>query len=106
MVTEEFSLKTNYLIDTKKLKGIINNEHISGALQMWRTDLEDTSYSYKGIMASPTQIENLFGHLGISSNDTTVIYDNNRLCEATRLWWILQNYNFKNTKMLQGGIET
>jgi thiosulfate/3-mercaptopyruvate sulfurtransferase len=28
------------------------------------------------------------------------------LREAERLWWILQNYNFKNIKILQGGIES
>mgnify|MGYP002380030654 FL=1 len=26
------------------------------------------------------------------------------MCEASRLWWILQNYDFKNIKLLHGGI--
>jgi thiosulfate/3-mercaptopyruvate sulfurtransferase len=54
-------------------------------------------------MASKGQIEQLFGQLGISSEDTIVIYDDNGVCEAARLWWILQNYNFDNVKLLNGG---
>lgn len=115
-------VKPNYLIEATELKLIqadssikiidfrekefYNKEHIEGALQMWRTDIEDTTYAYSGMMASPKKIEILFGNLGINSNDTIVIYDDNGLCEASRLWWILQNYNFKNVKMLHGGIES
>ena len=91
------------IIDFRK-KEIYENEHIVGALNIWRTDIEDTSYPYSGIMASKTQIESLFGQLGITTDDTIIVYDDNGLCEASRLWWILQNYDFKNIKLLHGGI--
>ncbi len=113
-------IEANYLVEAKDLKAIINlehikvldfrkkevysKEHIVGALNIWRTDIEDASYPYKGIMASKTQIEALFGKLGIKTTDTIIVYDDNALCEASRLWWILQNYEFKNIKMLDGGI--
>ncbi len=114
------SIEVNYLVEAKDLKAIINQqhikvldfrkkevyrkEHIVGALNIWRTDIEDASYPYKGIMASKPQIEALFGKLGIKTTDTLIVYDDNGLCEASRLWWILQNYDFKNIKMLHGGI--
>ena len=114
-------IKNEYLIEAEALLPIINNknikvidfrkkqfynqEHIVGAVQMWRDDIEDTSYVYKGMKASAAQIEKLFGSLGISTNDTLVVYDNKGLCETARLWWILQNYQYKNIKMLHGGIE-
>ena len=91
------------IIDFRK-KEIYENEHIVGALNIWRTDIEDISYPYSGIMASKTQIESLFGQLGITTDDTIIVYDDNGLCEASRLWWILQNYDFKNIKLLHGGI--
>ena len=91
------------IIDFRK-KEIYENEHIVGALNIWRTDIEDTSYPYSGIMASKTQIESLFGQLGIATDDTIIVYNDNGLCEASRLWWILQNYDFKNIKLLHGGI--
>ncbi|MFT7234251.1 MAG: thiosulfate/3-mercaptopyruvate sulfurtransferase, partial [Cyclobacteriaceae bacterium] len=58
-----------------------------------------------GMMASPTQIENLFSRLGIGANDTLIVYDDNGLCNAARLWWILQNYNFTNVKLFHGGLD-
>ena len=113
-------VEATYLIEANELKGIAQqpnikiidfrkkeiyeNEHIVGALNLWRTDIEDTSYPYSGIMASKTQIESLFGQLGIATDDTIIVYDDNGLCEASRLWWILQNYDFKNIKLLHGGI--
>jgi len=113
-------VEVTYLIEANELKGIAQqpnikiidfrkkeiyeNEHIVGALNIWRTNIEDTSYPYSGIMASKTQIESLFGQLGITTDDTIIVYDDNGLCEASRLWWILQNYDFKNIKLLHGGI--
>lgn len=46
----------------------------------------------------------MFSRLGIDTNDTLIVYDDNGLCKASRLWWILQNYNFKNIKLLHGGL--
>ena len=112
--------KTTFLIEANELKNIAHNpnikiidfrkkeiyerEHINGALNLWRTDIEDTSYPYTGIMASQKQIETLFGKLGVKTEDTIIVYDDNGLCEASRLWWILQNYDFNNIKLLHGGI--
>jgi thiosulfate/3-mercaptopyruvate sulfurtransferase len=91
------------IVDFRK-KEIYNDEHIIGAINIWRTDIEDTSYDYEGMMASPSQMEELFGKLGIKTGDTLVIYDDKGLCDAARLWWVLQNYDYNNVKLLHGGI--
>ena len=114
-------LENEFIIEAESLKQVINNkhikiidfrkkenyniEHIKKAVQMWRTDIEDTTYPYKGMKANAKQIEKLFGSLGISSLDTIVVYDNKGLCETSRLWWILQIHQFKNIKMLHGGLK-
>ena len=114
-------LRSDYLIEAEELKQIIGQEnikvidfrkredfdkkHIAGALNIWRSDIEDSSYSYDGMMASPAQIETLFSELGISNQDMLVIYDDNGLCDAARLWWVLQNYDFINVKLLNGGLQ-
>lgn len=95
-------MPTFKIVDFRKNEEYMKG-HIAGALNIWRTDIEDTSYAYNGVMASPTQLEMLFTNLGISANDTLIIYDDNGLCDASRLWWILQNYGFTNVRMLQGG---
>lgn len=120
-INNDDSTQLNYLINANELVSVINQknikiinfrekevydkEHITDAIHLWRTDFEDTSYPYNGAMPSTKQLETLFGSLGISNEDTLIVYDGNDLCEAARFWWILQNYDFKNIKMLQGGIE-
>lgn len=120
-INNDDSTQLNYLINANELVSVINQknikiidfrekevydkEHITDAIHLWRTDFEDTSYPYNGAMPSTKQLETLFGSLGISNEDTLIVYDGNDLCEAARFWWILQNYDFKNIKRLQGGIE-
>ena len=120
-LTSEKSFQTDYLIEVDAFMSKTKNssfklidfrkkenyeqEHLDGALHIWRNDIEDTTYAYEGMMASKNQIENLFSDLGINNSDTLVVYDDNGLCDATRLWWLLQNYDFTNVKLLHGGIE-
>ncbi|WP_456441816.1 sulfurtransferase [Psychroserpens sp.] len=91
------------ILDFRKAE-FYKKEHIERALNIWRTDIEDTSYPYKGIMAGKEQMETLFSNLGIDTSDTIIIYDDNGLCDSSRLWWILQNYDFTNVKLFHGGI--
>ena len=91
------------ILDFRK-KEKYDKEHIEGALHIWRTDIEDGSYPYGGIMASASQIETLFGKLGVTSEDTIIVYDDIGLCNAARIWWLLQNYEFKKVKLLHGGL--
>lgn len=91
------------IIDFRKVD-IYEEEHIEGALNIWRTAIEDTTYPYKGMMAGKEQLETLFSNLGIDTHDTLIIYDDNGLCDSSRLWWILQNYDFTNVKLFHGGI--
>ena len=119
-IATAITVKVNYLIEVDEFKNIAhqphikiidfrkkeayNKEHIKDALQIWRTDIENASYPFEGMMASGTQIETLFSSLGITTNDTLIIYDDNGLCDAARLWWLLQNYDFTNVKLLHGGL--
>lgn len=77
--------------------------HVKNAINIWRTDIEDNSLPYAGMKASKEQLEKLFRNLGIKSDDTLIVYDDKGLCDAARLWWVLQYYNFSNVKLLDGG---
>ncbi len=81
-----------------------NQGHIQGSVQIWRSDIEDASYPYKGMMCSKSQLEELFGAKGIENSDTVIVYDNVASCDAARLWWVLKNYGFDNVKILNGGL--
>lgn len=93
------------IIDLSHPKVYAKN-HIKNALNIWRSDIEDTSYEYGGMKASKQQLEILFSNLGITNSDTLLLYDDKGLCEAARFWWVLQSYGFTNIKMLNGGITT
>ncbi|NHF59664.1 sulfurtransferase [Flavobacteriaceae bacterium TP-CH-4] len=78
--------------------------HLPGAINIWRNDIEDSMYPYRGMMASKNTIEALFSELGIQNTDTLIVYDNHSGSDAARLWWVLQNYDFGAVKLLNGGI--
>lgn len=91
------------IIDFRKPEAFLK-EHMVNAINIWRTDIDDNSFPYKGIMASRSKIEDLFSRLGIKNEDKLVIYDDNGACDASRLWWVLINYGFNNVKILNGGL--
>jgi thiosulfate/3-mercaptopyruvate sulfurtransferase len=91
------------IIDFRKAKDYAKN-HINGAINIWRTDIEDSSYPYNGMMAKKERIEQLFSKLGVKNTDTLIVYDDKGSCDAARFWWVLKNYDFKSVKILNGGL--
>lgn len=81
-----------------------NEGHIKGSVNIWRSDIEDASYTYKGMICSKQQLESLFRAIGINNDDAVIVYDNVASCDAARLWWVLKNYGFENLKILNGGL--
>lgn len=110
----------NYVVDVTELKTLMGQEniklidfrkkhqynkgHIPGALNLWRSDIENPDHDTAGMMATPAQMEALLGSLGISPSDTIVVYDDNALCDAARFWWVMQNYHHMQVFMLNGGL--
>lgn len=91
------------IIDFRK-EAAYEEGHLPESIRIWRDDIENPNYPYKGMMASKETVEALFSKLGIENDDTLVIYDKHGSYDATRLWWILQNYDFTSVKILDGGI--
>lgn len=101
---KELSKKSNVkIIDFRKLAAYTDG-HIKNSIHIWRSDIEDDSFPYGGMKASKKQLETLFSKLGIDTKDTLLIFDDKGLCDAARLWWVLQYYNFTNVKLLDGGL--
>lgn len=79
--------------------------HLPNAINIWRNDIENPNFPYKGVIASKEQLEKLFSKLSIKNEDTLLIYDDRGLCDAARLWWVLNTYNFTKVKLLNGGLQ-
>ncbi len=118
---EEYASR-KYLIEPEELAELLNNQHaiklidvrkpthfskghIRGAVNIWRNQITDTSFDYGGMMPNKTQMEKLFGELGIAPSDTLIIYDDKAECDAARLWWICKFYGHQNMKLLNGGLK-
>ena len=78
--------------------------HIPGAINIWRTNLENENYPYGGMMPTKEHVEELFSSLGIENDDMLVVYDDKGSVDAARLWWILSYYEFNRIKILNGGL--
>lgn len=79
--------------------------HISGAIHIWRPDIEDRNHPIPGMMAPQAQIEDLMGGVGISDRSMIIVYSDGP--DNGRLWWILAYYGFPLNQMriLDGGID-
>lgn len=78
--------------------------HIPGALNIWRTDIQDNSLPVKGVRSSKKALEAFLGSLGIRNNQTLVIYDDRGSPDAARLWWLLKLYGFEEAHLINGGL--
>ena len=91
------------IVDFRKPE-LYREQHIPNAINLWRTDLENETFSYGGMMPSKEQLEHKLGSLGIDQNDLLVVYDDKGSVDAARFWWILKYYQFDTVKILNGGL--
>ncbi len=79
--------------------------HIPGAVNIWRPDIVDKDHPIPGMMAPPSQIEQLMGRLGITNQNKLIIYSDGP--DNARLWWILAYYGYPigQMKLLDGNLE-
>ena len=52
---------------------------------------------------NPENWAKLIGVLGIDTDASVVVYDDNRTKDAARIWWILRYWGIKNVRLLNGG---
>jgi thiosulfate/3-mercaptopyruvate sulfurtransferase len=103
---KKLSKKKNVKIIDFRKETEFSKGNVKNAINIWRRDIENPIVPYGGMKATKNQLETLFSNLGIENDDTLVIYDDKGLCDAVRMWWVLQYYNFKNVKLLDGGMAT
>ena len=100
----------NEKIDSQQFKIIdfrtpssFDEGHIPDAINIWRPDIINNDMPYGGIIAQKEVIEQLLSGNGISPSDHLIIYDDKGLCDAARLWWVLNYYGHKKISLLNGG---
>ena len=92
------------IIDIRKTEEY-NKGHLEGAVNVWRSDYVDTSFSYGGMMPKRKEFEMVLSRLGVNSADKILLYDSRGGCEAARFWWILKVYGHANVSIINGGYD-
>ena len=97
------SLSTYKVVDTRDRETFLKG-HIKGAVN-FPISLSYADKSSNGKLVSPTQMQSIIRSLGIDEEDRVVIYDNGGFFDASRLFWALEVYGFKNVKLLSIGYD-
>lgn len=110
----------NSIISANKLHKIIynqdvkvvyikkNNEvsqYIPNTVIIDYEDIIKTINGVPGMITSKDQIDKIMSNLGISNDDTIIIYDKINSPYATRLFWTLKVYGHEYVKILNGGLD-
>jgi len=96
--------ETSYsLIDLRKSTKF-EEGHIEGAINLWRTQIVDSTLEFGGFRISRDTLQALLSKHGVKSNDRIIIYDEKGDVDAARLWWMLSIYGHKNVALLNGGL--
>jgi thiosulfate/3-mercaptopyruvate sulfurtransferase len=79
------------------------SSHIPGAVFFDINGICDHSTDLPHMLPGPDQFGEQVGALGISENDTIVVYDGVGLYSAPRVWWSFLIFGAKNAFILDGG---
>ena len=97
------TLQTYKVLDTRSQDLYIKG-HIQNALNF----PINQSYENKelnGKIVQPVKVQKILRELGLDINDNIIIYDDGTFFDASRLFWTLEVYGFKNIKLLNTGYE-
>lgn len=78
--------------------------HISQAINVWRPDFRSKKFTtYKGMICDKYELESFLSDLGVQDDSQLLLYDNKGGCDAMRLSWVLDCYDVRNYKVINGG---
>ncbi len=79
--------------------------HIPGAVFFDVDAVSDHSIDLPHMYPSEDQFTRDIGALGISSDDTVVLYDAGGWVAAPRAWWMFLSFGHSNVRILDGGLK-
>jgi len=80
-------------------------QHIPGAVFFDIDALSDHSTPLPHMLPSPEEFSRSMAALGIASDATIVIYEQNPVFSAPRAWWMLHTFGAKKVHLLDGGLK-
>ena len=77
--------------------------HIPGAVRFDVDAVADRSIDLPHMLPDAATFGRMVGALGVSTQDTVVIYDATDLLGGARAWWMFRHYGAHNVRVLEGG---
>ena len=78
--------------------------HIPGAVFFDINAIADDLTDLPHMLPGPDQFAEAVGNLGITENDTIVVYDGSGFYSAPRVWWTFRIFGARNVFILDGGL--
>jgi thiosulfate/3-mercaptopyruvate sulfurtransferase len=78
--------------------------HIPGAIFFDINTIADDSTDLPHMLPGPGQFAQAAGNLGITENDTIVVYDGAGFFSAPRVWWTFKIFGARKVFILDGGL--
>jgi thiosulfate/3-mercaptopyruvate sulfurtransferase len=78
--------------------------HIPGAIFFDINAIADDSTDLPHMLPGPGQFAESAGNLGVTENDTIVVYDGSGFFSAPRVWWTFKIFGAHNVFILDGGL--
>ncbi len=79
--------------------------HIPGAVFFDQDQAVDPESSLPHTLPRPEQFARFAGTMGISADDTIIVYDGPGLFSAPRVWWMFRLFGAKDVRLLEGGFD-
>ena len=80
-----------------------NKGHLAGAILIDLKDWEEESLASETDLEHETLWKNKIGKMGINGYDPVIIYDDGRMTNSARIWFILQHFGVLKTSVVNGG---
>ncbi len=94
----------SWALDGTDMHALYAGEHIPGAVFFDIDAISDKSSSLPHMAPSPEMFAAAVGTMGITADDTVVIYDRQGLFSAARVWWTFRLMGHRDVRILRGGL--
>lgn len=81
---------------------ILPGGYVPGSVYMSEDEFAEVRDGVKGMRPSKENFEKLMASKGIKNDSTVVLYDDNKMMTAARVWWIMKVYGHEDVRILHG----
>ncbi len=94
----------SWALDGTDMHALYDQGHIPGAVFFDIEAISDTTTGLPHMAPSPDLFARSVGALGVSADDTVVVYDQQGLFSAARVWWTFRLMGHRDVRVLKGGL--